>query len=335
MRQGRGQGAGLLEPLGLTATEEQIYDALVAGRAGNLGELAAQVDVSRASLTKALQALAAKGLIARLPGRAARYSAVDPTVAVAALTQVQEQALATARGRMRELASLFHSRHNGNHPAEQVEIVDTADHVWSNYIRIQHDAARQIRVFDAPPYVERHPDRENSDERVALGKGVLIRVIYARDAVLYPGRHEHIRAAARGGEQARTTESLPMKMMICDDRLALIPVHPDPRSAPTAAYLIHPSTLLDAIAALFEAFWDRAMPLNLDAQDGPADSDSVTEDDLRILALLAAGATDDAIGRATGRSMRTVQRRIRELMNLVGAQTRFQLGIAATNRRWV
>jgi hypothetical protein len=33
--------------------------------------------------------------------------------------------------------------------------------------------------------------------------------------------------------------------------------------------------------------------------------------------------------------MRTIQRRIRELMYLVGAQTRFQLGMAATHRRWV
>jgi DNA-binding NarL/FixJ family response regulator len=61
----------------------------------------------------------------------------------------------------------------------------------------------------------------------------------------------------------------------------------------------------------------------------------LTAGDNRILVLLAAGATDDAIGRATGRSMRTVQRRIRELMQLAGAQTRFQLGMAATHRRWV
>ena len=46
------------------------------------------------------------------------------------------------------------------------------------------------------------------------------------------------------------------------------------------------------------------------------------------------GWLDDA-SKEAGRSMRTVQRRIRDLMQIVGAQTRFQLGIAATRRHWV
>lgn len=111
------------------------------------------------------------------------------------------------------------------------------------------------------------------------------------------------------------------------------------RRTPSAAYLIHPSSLLDALAALFEAYWSRSVPLNLsgvwDGAAGQADRDGITSADHRILALLAAGATDDAIDRATGRSMRTVQRRIRELMLLAGAQTRFQLGMSASQRGWV
>jgi DNA-binding CsgD family transcriptional regulator len=328
----------VLEALGLSPAEERVYDAIVAGQATTVAELARQISMPRAGVTRAVQSLAAKGLVTRLPGRAVRFSALDPAVAAGTLAQAQEQALRSAHDRMRDLAQLYRLRHTGTHPAEQVEVIDGADNVWNTHLRLVHAAERQVRIFDAPPYLEPHPERENSDERVILGKGVTIRCAYARDGVLVPGRDTHIRAAIRGGEQARVAASLPMKMMICDASLALIPIMPGGATNVAAAYLIHPSSLLDALAALFEAYWSQAVPLDpaaLPAAAEQAGQDTVTADDHRILALLAAGATDDAIGRATGRSMRTVQRRIRDLMQMVGAQTRFQLGIAATRRHWV
>jgi predicted transcriptional regulator/DNA-binding CsgD family transcriptional regulator len=327
----------MLEPLGLSPTEERVYDTLVTGPAMTVSELTRQIGIPRARVARAVPALSAKGLVTRLPGRAARFSAVDPAVAVGTLAQSQEQALAQARDRMHELASLFGSHHNGTHPAEQVEIIDGADNVWNTAVRLQHAAAEQIRVFDTPPYMEPHPDQENVDERAALSKGVTGRCVYSRSAVLFPGRYTHIQAAIRSGEQSRVTASLPMKMMVCDGRLALIPVTPVAAAGPSVAYVIYSSSLLDALVALFEAYWDRAVPLNLATARAPEmpGQAGLSAGDHRLLALLAAGATDDAIGRAIGCSMRTVQRRIRELMHLVGAQTRFQLGMAATHRRWV
>jgi len=54
-----------------------------------------------------------------------------------------------------------------------------------------------------------------------------------------------------------------------------------------------------------------------------------------LLALLAAGLTDEAIARSLGISLRTVQRRIHDLMETLGATTRFQAGMAARERGWV
>jgi predicted membrane-bound mannosyltransferase len=55
-----------------------------------------------------------------------------------------------------------------------------------------------------------------------------------------------------------------------------------------------------------------------------------------VLDTLAAGQHGGLLGfEVIGCSMRTVQRHIRDLMRMVGAQTRFQLGIAAIRGRWV
>ena len=328
----------MLEALGLSPAEERVYDAMVTGQAATVAELAGLTGVPRTGVSRAVQSLAGKGLVSRLPGRAARFSALDPAVAAGTLAQVQEQALRAAHERMRELARCYSAAQNDASLAEQVEVIEGADNIWKTHVRLVHAAQRQVRIFDSPPYLEPHPERENTDERRILSTGLTMRCVYSRDAVLLPGREAHIRAAVHSGEQARVSASLPMKMIICDAAMALIPVVPGVASGMPAAYLIHPSSLLDALAALFEAYWNQAVALNLSAPQAAAEppaDEVITSDDHRILALLAAGATDDAIGRATGCSMRTVQRRIRDLMRIVGAQTRFQLGIAATRRHWV
>ncbi|TDO64016.1 regulatory LuxR family protein [Kribbella sp. VKM Ac-2571] len=57
--------------------------------------------------------------------------------------------------------------------------------------------------------------------------------------------------------------------------------------------------------------------------------------DRDILMLLAGGATDDMISRRLRISPRTTQRRVRALMDALGAQTRFQAGVQAARRRWI
>jgi DNA-binding NarL/FixJ family response regulator len=101
----------------------------------------------------------------------------------------------------------------------------------------------------------------------------------------------------------------------------------------TTAYLVHSCSLLDMATWLFEAVWDRAVPLNRsESKDG---TPAINERDRQLLSLLASGATDAAIARTFEWSMRTVQRHIHELMQKVGARTRFQLGMEAAGRGWL
>jgi DNA-binding NarL/FixJ family response regulator len=48
---------------------------------------------------------------------------------------------------------------------------------------------------------------------------------------------------------------------------------------------------------------------------------------LAVLRLLADGATDEAIARQLSISVRTVQREVRQVLDQVGARTRFQAGL--------
>lgn len=57
--------------------------------------------------------------------------------------------------------------------------------------------------------------------------------------------------------------------------------------------------------------------------------------DRRILALMAGGATDDAIARHLGLGRRTVARRVSAILDRLGATTRFQAGVQAARCGWL
>jgi DNA-binding NarL/FixJ family response regulator len=50
---------------------------------------------------------------------------------------------------------------------------------------------------------------------------------------------------------------------------------------------------------------------------------------------LASGAKDEQIARALGLSLRTVRRRVAQLLDELGAGSRFQAGVEAVRRGWI
>ena len=54
-----------------------------------------------------------------------------------------------------------------------------------------------------------------------------------------------------------------------------------------------------------------------------------------LLGQLAGGAKDEQIARALGLSVRTVRRRVAELLDELGADSRFQAGVEAVRRGWI
>jgi PAS domain S-box-containing protein len=140
-----------------------------------------------------------------------------------------------------------------------------------------------------------------------------------------------IRELVASGEEARVTTGVPVKMFIADDRIGLISLERSPTS--DSALIIHQSSLLDTLIALFQRAWADAVPIRFGPPDAAPTPDKTHHGTL--LGLLAAGLTDEAIARHMGWHPRTAQRRVRDLMVELGAQTRFQAGLQAARRGWL
>ncbi|WP_329236739.1 LuxR C-terminal-related transcriptional regulator [Actinoallomurus sp. NBC_01490] len=316
------QDGRILAPLDVTAFDEMVYRELLSGREATARELASRLGYGPDRLVRALDRLRARGLVSRLSGRPRRYAAAEPDVALETLIRDREQALARLRTAAAEMMVLFRRERAGQ--AGAVEIVTGRDEVARRFLRLQHGVREEMRMLDRPPYVLA---ATNPVEPGALRRGVRWRAVYTPEALEQPGALEDLHKLASLGEQARVAGGIPVKLAIADSDAALVSLHMEQATAEAA--LVHSSALLDALIQLFEFTWEHAAPLGTDSRS------PLAEEDRRLLTLLLAGLKDDAIARQLGLSTRTMRRRMKHLMELLGADNRFQAGAQAVRRGWI
>ncbi|MFC5265567.1 hypothetical protein ACFPJ1_25945 [Kribbella qitaiheensis] len=212
----------------------------------------------------------------------------------------------------------------------QVELIEDGPTLLRTYERLQEDAKREVRVLDRPPYVT-PPSNQQQLELDRLRAGVCYRAIYGTEVFESLDIMGVLPELQSAGEVSRVLAQVPMKMAVGDDDTALIGL--TKRAVGDYHLLIRSSGLLDGLIATFEMLWALSIPMP--ALPFSGDFTSLRPADRDILLLLAGGATDDKISRHLRISPRTTQRRVRALMESLGAQTRFQAGVQAARRRWI
>jgi DNA-binding CsgD family transcriptional regulator len=178
------------------------------------------------------------------------------------------------------------------------------------------------------------PDAWQMPRESAMAKVVAGAVADGRKSrAIYPVRALHqapeaLLARARAGEQVRGIADLPTRLFVIGTTHAVLP---EPLGmADEPRILVRQGALVAALASWFELMWERASSV--------ADLDlGEPRRDLRrfLLQQLAAGAKDEQIARSLDLSLRTVRRRIADVMSDLGADSRFQAGVEATRRGWI
>ncbi|MEV0645651.1 helix-turn-helix domain-containing protein [Phytomonospora sp. NPDC050363] len=304
-----------LRALGIDAEQERIYRHLVSAGPAHAPELAAGFGIEDAALDRLLDALTAAGLATR---DGDRYLAAPPEIALRSLLVRRRDELGRAETALAELTELFRASAAGRSVRDLVEVVVGVDGVRQRFGQIQSGAARDLRAF-----VRANPmavsAAQNTAENEAVQRGVRYRVVVEKDVLAEPGLLVRAEASLEAGEEIRIMPDLPLRMIIADGELGLVPLN---SAGEPGAIVVHPSGLLDALIALFESTWDRALTLEPEAPY----ADDLIELDRRIIALLLQGFTDNAVAKQLDVSARTVQRRIRYLMDEAQVSTRMQLG---------
>ncbi|MFJ4682898.1 helix-turn-helix transcriptional regulator [Streptomyces sp. NPDC091377] len=323
----------MLAAIGLDGTHESAYRALVAVGAADVPDLARRLTLGERDTEHALRRLEARGLAAQSSSRPGRWVAAPPGVALGALLTQRRHELEQA-----ELAAALLSeeyRAAASEPAvhDLIEVVSGAAAVSQRFLQLQLGAGAEVcALVTGDPVVV--TGTENDAEEQATGRGVRYRVVVERAVLDQPDGITELTAALGRGEQVRVVDRVPTKLVVADRSLALVPLTAP--SAEPAALVVHASGLLELLCGLFESVWREALPLRLGAtgvtEQGPDGPDGT---DLELLSLLLAGLTDASVAKQLDLGLRTVQRRVKRLMELAGVTTRLQLGWHAYERGWV
>lgn len=321
-----------LDAVGLTPSQTRAYQTLVTLRESSPDELRRRLglDVEEAEL--AFAALIARGLASMTTDEPPRLVAAPPDIAGEVLLLRRMQELQAARLEFAQLADEYRTALTRGKVDELVEVVPR-EAVPKLNDQLNSQARDEVMWVNAPPYLA--PLTTYTRELERLAEGIRYRCVYARSMLDEPGLLDMIRRDILAGEQARVIDTVPLKMGIVDRRVALLPLLTGASSSATAWLLIQPCSLLEALIALFETMWLSALPLEGIVGSTRGFGRDLASEDTRLLTLLLAGMTDEAIARQLGIGKRTVVRRVRQLMDQAGVSTRMQLGWKASQLGWL
>ena len=293
--------APVLEALGVCSEDEQLYRALLARPESTATDLIGSTGWPAARVTRHLRSLLSLGLASRTPGRPARYTPAVPEAAVELLALRRQAAIVEARLGASVLTAEFRAATESG----PFTVIRGAEAIAQRYQQAQQAAQSEVVVLDAVLPVR------------ARG-GVVYRMVYDMALLVDPASLDAARAA---GTSCRMLRDVPLKLVVVDRRTGLLQTGTD------VLVELGPSSLLDGLLRLFELLWQQATPLAFELSDGP-----LSGEDQQLLALAAAGLTDQAIARRLGVAQRTVERRMQRILKALDATTRFQAGLRAGQR---
>src|SRR3954462_4169857 len=103
------EGERMMEPLGLSPTEEAVYRALLGGPDSSASQIADRTGLPAPRVRDGLSHLVALRLAQRSGSRPARFRPAQPDIAITALLNERQAALDRARLAVPELLAEYHS----------------------------------------------------------------------------------------------------------------------------------------------------------------------------------------------------------------------------------
>jgi len=322
----------LLSVLGLDEAELAAYRMLVTGPSGTATEVSGALGLSVGKATRVIASLEAKGLVARSGTAIDHVVASPPDIALGALIVEHQEGIRQAELEMRALRERYLAASSSR--AEQVvDVVRGREAVRQRFNQLQRGARREVLEFVKGDVVAVSVD-ENVEEEAAISRGVTYRFLLERQTLERPGLMAAVSESIRDGVELRVTRELPIRLIVVDREIAMIPLAGATDDQSGGALLLRAGGLLDLAVSLFEVKWRDATRLDA-VVDGAVEGSELSARERQILLMLNAGLTDRTVATRLGLSARTVQRYVADMMERAEVDTRLQLGVQATRRGWI
>jgi DNA-binding CsgD family transcriptional regulator/sugar-specific transcriptional regulator TrmB len=327
----------VLEPLGVDEATFAVYHALLSHPDSTPEQIAALVNCPVAEALELMETLRKLELLVPTWTNPEAEHAVHPRVGLTGLAERRRTELNKMLGELKEAeasAEVVAEQYNELLTARSSGDVEVLKGRANASRRIEELALKARNSFWglAPAHIDDVVQlADSSPDFSLLERGIKLRTVYLQSMSNSKQSVEYAAKMHRLGGEVRATPTLPMRLLIVDQEIAIMPMDPE---SPTAGAVIHRTPAVVSVAlALFDAYWSRGTEM-FDPEDRD-DDNPLTPHEAEVLRLLAGGAKDEQVARLLGISLRTARRITANLSERLDAASRFELGVAAAKRGWV
>lgn len=329
-----GEGVSLAA-LGLRPAAERVYRQLLRHPGAGMARLAELSELPHMHLLECLDELAELSLLQAPADDPRAVTPVSPERGLTGLLSRQERQLVQRQQQIErcrtEVAHIV-ADFTTSHPPIEDPFVERLEGIDAVRLKIA-ELSRSVRFETAAllPTAERSADAMAAArplDEAALNRGVRLRTVQLDGMRRHKSTVEYARWMTELGGEVRTAPSVPLRLLMMDREVALVPLAVEHSRG--GALLLHGTGMVAAVQALFESTWRTARPL--DRPHRPRRPEGLTEQERVVLRLLGQGHTDEQIARRLAVSDRTVRRVVAQLMERLGARSRFQAGVLAMSR---
>lgn len=179
------------------------------------------------------------------------------------------------------------------------------------------------------PYPQRYFNEARALDLSVIARVPAVRMLYTAQTANNTENGQTLRDYAMAGAEVRVAGEVPDRMIIVDRACAVVPLVSEYRGQ--GALVVREPTIVKNLIRLFWCQFRTAVPVH---QFTPA-STRCEPGDRAVLLILKSGLRDQAAAEELGVSLRTFRRHVANLVDRLGATTRFQAAVRATERGWI
>ena len=324
---------GVLGRFGVQADAEAVWRALMTNPRADVPALSLATGVPADEVEAALQTLTDSHLV-RLSSDPPGVVAIDPTLAVEthiarAERKIAEQVeeLSALRARVPELASEYARGRASAGDLPGFEVVPASEVSHQLALAVERPIAVSRSIYHSATLSALLGARQTDSGMLA--RGIRLLSILPSSMLDDPDLYNELEDRSREGELIRTLPDTPIRILILDREMAVLPVHPTDLAF--GALFVRARSVVDSLILLFDRLWSDAAPMFV----APQNSAAPTGRSARVLELMAVGTKDARIARTLGTGLRTVRRDVAELKASLGVASRAEVVAAAVRRGWL
>ena len=259
-----------LQNIGISRREAEVYIALLQKKEFTAPELAKLTTITRTKIYEILQNLVRKGVCNENYRDGQKvFRGIKPQIAIQNIVSNYsleiEQKKQAAISLETELASLHKNNLNNNDPLDYIEVITDLGQIRNKWNELQSNSKFEMLVFSKSPY-SAGLEENIKDETAVINKGIKCKGIYEYADIESDGDMDQflsmLSSYISAGEEIRLIESLPIKLAIIDEKIAMLALNDPVSLKPSITTMVvnHPNFAL-AQKEVFESYWNKSISI--------------------------------------------------------------------------